>query len=216
MFDGSGKEFVARVEQVSRKSATLRVLSANEIDRELSLSITLVVALPKGDRQRWLIEKAVELGVRRLVPIRTERGVAQPASQSLARLRKTVIEASKQSGRNRLMEIADASDWRDLAQPPIDDQIALMAHPDRTSGQPPTAANLKTNTKAKTLQEKIATAQSCLLAIGPEGGWTDQEVALATAAGWHALDLGPRILRVETAAVFLTALVLASGVSTSQ
>ncbi len=204
LFDGTGKEFVARVEQVSRKTATLQIVSAEEIDRELPLSITLVVALPKADRQRWLVEKAVELGVRTLVPIRTQRSVAQPENKPLERLRKTVIEASKQCGRNRLMEITAAVDWRDLAQSPGDHQIALMAHPDHVLKRSPPAATLKT------IQEKISTAQSCLLAIGPEGGWTDQEVTLATRAAWQRVDLGLRIMRVETAAVFLTALVLAT------
>src|SRR5205823_8730666 len=84
----------------------LSIIERREVSRELSFSLTLAVALPKGERQKWLIEKATELGVTRLVPLVTERGVAQPVESALDRLRRSVIEASKQCGRNRLLEIA--------------------------------------------------------------------------------------------------------------
>src|SRR5215475_4969827 len=73
LFDGSGREWLARVDEVGRSEVTLALISCREVDRELSLPITLAVALPKGDRQRWLVEKATELGVTRLVPLVTER-----------------------------------------------------------------------------------------------------------------------------------------------
>src|SRR5205823_14535109 len=86
----------------------LSIIERREVSRELSFSLTLAVALPKGERQKWLIEKATELGVTRIVPLVTERGVAQPVESALDRLRRGVIEASKQCGRNRLMEIAQS------------------------------------------------------------------------------------------------------------
>ncbi len=105
LFDGSGAEFPAVVQRVGRSDVELAVLSRELVDRELPFDLTLATALPKGDRQKWLVEKAVELGVTRLVPLRTQRAVAQPVEQALARLRRAVIEASKQCGRNRLMPI---------------------------------------------------------------------------------------------------------------
>src|SRR5262245_60455622 len=106
LFDGSGAEFGARITGLKKNTVELVVLERREISRELPIPLTLAVALPKGDRQKWLVEKATELGVTRLVPLITERGVAQLVESALERLRRAVIEASKQCGRNKLMEIA--------------------------------------------------------------------------------------------------------------
>ena len=99
---------------LGRTEVELGILSRDEVDRELPILLVLGVALPKGDRQKWLVEKAVELGVGRLVPLETARSVAQPTEQALERLRRTVIEASKQCGRNRLMEIASPQSWTEF------------------------------------------------------------------------------------------------------
>ncbi len=114
LFDGSGAEFPSRVESIQRATVTLTALERLEIDRELPSAVTLGVALPKGDRQRWLVEKLVELGATRLVPLITARGVAQPAGEAITRLERAVIEASKQCGRNRLMEIRQTIKWTDF------------------------------------------------------------------------------------------------------
>jgi len=129
LFDGGGCEFDATVKEIGRTAVELDVLRRCEIDRELPLEITLAVPLPKGDRQRWLVEKATELGVRRLVPLTTERSVAQPAPRALERLRRTVIEASKQCGRNRLMEIAEPADWARFVTTTGETAHRWLAHP---------------------------------------------------------------------------------------
>jgi 16S rRNA (uracil1498-N3)-methyltransferase len=156
--------------------------------------VTLCSSLSKGDRQRWLIEKAVELGVRRFVPFNTKRGVVAADAQVCDRLRRAVVEASKQSGRNRLMEIGDAT-----SMPPRGDWISgdvakYIAHP----GGDVTLAALGEELRAS------PTAPVAFL-IGPEGGFTNDEVAAAESAGWRKLSLGPRILRIETAATMLAA-----------
>jgi len=192
LFDGSGAEFDALVERPGRNEVELRLTARREVDRELDVEITLGVALPKGDRQRWLVEKAVELGVGRLVPLATERSVAQPVEQALDRLRRTVIEASKQCGRNRLMEIGPSQKLADYVAAPDPGSLRLLAHPpphpESDPGQAP-----RPN-------------RGAYLAVGPEGGFTDHEVATAAAAGWQLVDLGPRTLRVETAALVLVTL----------
>lgn len=78
LFDGSGWEFDAVVQRTGRNEVELAIAGRQEIDREARIAVTLGVALPKGERQRWLVEKAVELGVTRIVPLRTCRAVAQP------------------------------------------------------------------------------------------------------------------------------------------
>ena len=200
LFDGSGAEFTAKVEAVRRDRVELSVLERVEIDRELPFELTLGVTLPKGDRQRWLVEKSVELGVTRLVPLVTSRSVAQATSGALTRLQRTVIEASKQCGRNRLAEIAEPQTWSHFLSWGPQDAVRLVAHP----------APSDASTDAASQYDASATApgRSVLLAIGPEGGFTDEELAAALSAGWTPIDLGPRILRIETAAIFLLALVL--------
>jgi 16S rRNA (uracil1498-N3)-methyltransferase len=195
LFDGSGAEWQARVTRIGRSEVDLDLLARREVDRELACELTLGVALPKGDRQRWLVEKAVELGVRRIVPLITMRGVAQLADKSLARLGRTVIEASKQCRRNRLMAIgppANCADYFTAVQP--SGSMRALADP---SG---------TQSLAMLLAETGGTPPAALsFAIGPEGGFTEEEVQAARTAGWPIVNLGSRILRVETAALYLAA-----------
>lgn len=197
LFDGTGAEFDAIVEVLRRSDAELRVTALHEIDRELPFPLTLGVALPKGDRQRWLVEKLTELGVAMLVPLITERSVAQPNHNALDRLRRAVIEAAKQCGRNRLMKIAGPQAWDTWLT------TACLGSSDR---EPPTSRRLFGHPSGSPLGE-LGRSQfgPTYLAIGPEGGLTDSEIAAATAARWQSVSLGPRILRVETAAIALAA-----------
>jgi 16S rRNA (uracil1498-N3)-methyltransferase len=195
LFDGSGDEFPAAVHRVGRSDVELSVLSREHVGRELPLDVTLGVALPKGDRQKWLVEKAVELGVTRIVPLRTQRAVAQPVEQALGRLRRVVVEASKQCGRNRLLQIDEPQSWPDFVQNAGGATCCLLAQPHGFH-------------EGAHLPIPDETPHRVLLAVGPEGGFADEEAALAVAAGWHSVDLGPRILRVETAALLLAALVV--------
>ena len=111
LFDGSGWQWNAEIAQVGRNEATLKILSTTEVDLEPALALTVGIALPKGDRQKWIIEKLVELGVTTVIPITTTRGVAQPVDKALVRLRNHVISASKQCGRNRLLEIGEVASF---------------------------------------------------------------------------------------------------------
>ena len=188
LFDGSGSEFDAEVSVCGRSTVDLSIVHRREVDRELPFSLTLGVALPKGDRQRWIVEKAVELGVTRLVPLETERSEKQGGEK----LGRYVIEASKQCGRNRLMEIAEPQRWSEwLAARPKE----ATAGPIRSWVAHPTGQSLTTN--------DLAHDRPALIAVGPEGGLSDDETAKAVAAGWELIGLGPRILRIETAAIAL-------------
>ncbi|NOY40419.1 MAG: 16S rRNA (uracil(1498)-N(3))-methyltransferase [Planctomycetes bacterium] len=185
LFDGCGGEYRAEVVRCKRSTVELVVGPQQEIERELPFALTLAVALPKGDRQRWLIEKAVELGVTRLVPLRTARSVGNPKPE---RLNRYVIEASKQCGRNRLMELASACGWDEFET--IETRGSrVFAHP----GGVPFGQIGHDGTSDLTI------------AVGPEGGFTDEEAASAEGAGWAVVGLGSRILRIETAAVALVA-----------
>lgn len=191
LFDGRGAQFEAQVESIGKQSVVCQIDSKSQVDRELSIDLTLLVALPKGDRQRWMVEKAVELGVRRLIPLQTQRGVAQPAEKALQRLRRTVIEASKQSGRNVLMEVCAPQTLTEFQ--PAEGALSLIADP---------------------MGDRLATSpdqRTVHLAVGPEGGFTSEELESARRAGWKPISMGPRILRVETAAVALAAWISLGG-----
>jgi 16S rRNA (uracil1498-N3)-methyltransferase len=200
LFDGGGAEFAARIRRIGRNSVDLDILAREEVDRELPFPLELGVALPKGDRQRWLVEKSVELGVSRLTPLRTARGVAEPLPRSLQRLRRAVIEASKQCGRNRLMEVLEPLAVDDYLAAPLGPAIRWFAHP-HSSPRPATGGPSLTNPDWRPVY----------LAVGPEGGFTAEEVRRAESANWRMINLGPRILRTETAAAALIAVAALGG-----
>lgn len=191
LFDGSGSEFDAEVKSCQRRTVELEVLSHREVNRELSNRLVMGVALPKGDRQKWLVEKLTELGVTELVPLSTERSVAQPGGAAIDRLARTVIEASKQCGRNRLMRISPARTFADFVSAVTKETTVqrIIAHP--------------TGKKLDKLAHLSQRDFHC--AVGPEGGFADSETEAALAAGWEIVSLGPRILRIETAAIALAA-----------
>jgi 16S rRNA (uracil1498-N3)-methyltransferase len=188
LFDGSGLEFVGRIDSLKKDRCELTILRSEPVSREPAIAVIAGVALPKGDRQKWLVEKLTELGVSQLVPLLTSRGVVQPGDNTAARLRRGVIEASKQCGRNRLMEIAEpvaVADWFQQVPP---DGPRLLADP---QGEP--------------LSHSNPVPARITFAIGPEGGFTPAEVTAACEAGWRRVSLGSSILRIETAAIALAA-----------
>lgn len=219
LFDGSGVEFLARVASLGKSAVELEIIERRAIDRELPVRLTLAVALPKADRQKWLVEKATELGVSQLVPLITERGVAQPVDSALVRLRRSVIEASKQCGRNRLMEIGEpAAAGAFFAATVQSPKSKIQSQPSEASGQgsdeatlvpctlsPVPSIRLLADPSGDRLSATRWTAGDILAAVGPEGGFTPQELAAATEHGWQPVSLGRSILRVETAAVALAA-----------
>ena len=188
LLDGCGQEATAEVIAARKSVVTVRVTELRTVDREPRRKLTLAVSLPKGDRQKVLVEKLTELGVQRLVPLRTQRSVAQPSDGALERLEQHVMAACKQSGRTRKMEIGLPLDLAQLAawnQP----AVRLVAHPGQCR---------------ETVLEQIG-SDEIAVAIGPEGGFTDEEVAGLVASGWQTLQLGPRLLRIETAAIAVAA-----------
>jgi 16S rRNA (uracil1498-N3)-methyltransferase len=201
LFDGSGREFEAEVAHCGRSTVDLTILAEQEVDRELPFPLTLGVAMPKGDRQRWIVEKATELGVTRLVPLITQYSGATNEKSVDGKLSRYVVEASKQCGRNTLMQITEPMRWErwlqlpeEQDQSPSNARRRWLAHP---SGR---VANA----------DELAAVLPAFLAVGPEGGLSDAEVEAAQKAGWEIIGLGPRILRIETAAIALVALLTLS------
>ena len=188
LFDGSGSEFDARVVSVGRSTLSLAITARRQKNREASRRVVLAVPLPKGDRQRFLVEKCVEVGVCRFIPLQTSRSVTKLNSTNLDRLRRAVIEASKQCGRNELMAI----------DPP-------RSLPELLLEKPATDGVLADPAGDLSLNEWQDHGQSLCLAIGPEGGFDREELQMARQNDWQIVNLGPRTLRVETAATCLAA-----------
>jgi len=194
LFDGENGAASAEITSTSRSSVELQVRQRRESSQIVGRSIDLATAVPKSDRFRWLVEKATELGVGRLLPLKTARSVVHPNDGKLQKMRQTVIAACKQSGRNRLMAIEPIINWNSLIAEEFGEKTVIVAHP---SGEP--------------LQPLLAACdmdRPLLLVIGPEGGLSDEEVEQARSAGAMLANLGENILRIETAAVVLAAVCL--------
>ncbi len=182
LFNGDGYDYPAEVLSAGKRSVALTVFSPVATDRELGFPLVIGSALPKGDRADFLIEKLTELGATRFIPLVTTRAVVQPKPTVVEKFERAVIEASKQCGRNRLMAIDPPRRWDEflrLTDVPSN-RIVLHTGPDLVP---------------------VARSGGCVVAVGPEGGFTPEELAQATTAGWGVASLGPRVLRVETAAI---------------
>jgi len=201
LFDGLGNEAPAVIVSTTKRDCEIEIESIRFAPRDLPGRFTLGVSLPKGDRLRAVVEKAVELGVHELVPLLTERSVKIPTDNSIEKLQRFVIEACKQCERNRLMEIKTPIDFdawlvRVAANAAsTNPSFRIIAHPDLAEHRITMKQFLATNTANQ--------PRHGFAAIGPEGGFTDDEVLKAVNSDWKVIDLGSRILRVETAVASL-------------
>jgi len=132
------------------------------------------------------VEKLTELGVRTFVPLRTQRSVVHPRETKLDHLQRYVIEASKQCGRNVLLQVQTLTDWSDYCARNDLPAVRIVADPDGVRDSWPAGGEVA-------------------LAVGPEGGLTGEELERARAQGWQVASLGPRVLRIETAAIMMAA-----------
>ena len=183
------RAYLAEISAVSGQRIAFRIVEPLAPE-PLSPEITIFAALIKFDRFEWLIEKATELGVARIVPVdagRTEKGLARAAAKRAERWRKIAREASQQARRLRLPEIA---------RPVSFDAAVSGVSPFRyfLDEQPGADPLLSVLPAARTPGDAIA------ILTGPEGGWTDKEREIAARAGWKLVSLGPTVLRAETAA----------------
>ena len=185
LFDGSGRESQATIVEVQKNSVMVRADHWLEKSSLPQNKVTIIAALPKGDRLKFMIEKLTELGAHRLVPLVTTRSNVRPKDNTIAKLQRYVIEACKQCGRNRLMEISQACRFDEaLALPAKQCQKMICDPHDGIRYSPPN-------------QELT---EMCFL-IGPEGGFTNDEIGLARDADWRPIQFGQSVLRVETAAM---------------
>ena len=196
-----GRAWLARVASIDDDRVQFTLVQ--ELVAAPALPLTLLLSVFKFDRLEWAIEKAVELGCGRIVPVlaeRTEKHLAQAAGKRVERWRRIALEAAKQSRRSDLPEIADPAHLPEA-----------LAGSEAASLRILLSETEEDQSLLRILEkENQAGPREILLAIGPEGGWTRGEIGLFTAAGWQSASLGPRILRVETAAIAALAVVNAA------
>jgi len=192
VFNGEGNEYLCRIQSIEKKETILDVLRpvAPEAS-ESQLDLTLAVAITKGEKFDLVVQKAVELGVSKLVPIFTKRCDVKPrgGEKRLERWRKIALEACKQSGRAHLMSVDHPIDFsKVLGQLESKDTAILFS--EREGGS----------------FEELTSHDNITAFIGPEGGWDDAELEIALQLGIQIITLGGRILRAETAALVCAAL----------
>ena len=194
----------AVVSEVS--DAVVRFTLLEEVKVEPALPVTLLLAVFKFDRMEWVLEKATELGVERVVPMiarRTEKHLAQAAPARIDRWRRIVSEAARQSRRSDVPVVEDVLPVRSAVlnkarQPGLN---LLLAEQERSTTLYAALQLL--------LQPVVPQTPPIHFAIGPEGGWTDEEESLFVSESWQPVSLGPRILRAETAGIAAMAVVSA-------
>ncbi|TWT56129.1 RsmE family RNA methyltransferase [Allorhodopirellula solitaria] len=196
LFDGRGSQANAEVTNVGRRECECLSEQPQHVDREAGRRLVLAIAIPKPDRAKEMVERLTELGVHEIVPLTFARTQRPPSDSLIGKLERIVVEACKQSNRNQLMTIAPVmslDQWIGQTAPgQSDSPIHLVAMP---GGGPLRDAAQQANP-----------AVCCV--IGPEGGLTEDELARCVEAGMRPVDLGTRILRIETAACVVAARVL--------
>jgi 16S rRNA (uracil1498-N3)-methyltransferase len=195
-FDIAAGSAVRRGRVVSVAEGRVEFELGEEIPTLVAANITLLLAIFKFDRMEWAIEKCTELGVRKIVPViarRTDAHLAAASAKRTERWRRIALQASEQSRRSSPPEIADVIKLRDFMDLPGDVRIVL--------------SESEQQTQLRDLLGNRA-AGDILLAIGPEGGWAEDELRGFQEQGWTSASLGPTILRAETAAIAATAIVI--------
>ena len=186
LFDGRGGEYPAHIERIERDRVMVVLGAWREIERETPLAITLVQALQAGDKMDFTIQKAVELGVRHIVPVDSRRSVmrlaGERAAKRVAHWQGVVAAACEQCGRNQVPLVAPLEKLENWLAKPAPGALRLMLMPN-----------------AEQTLASITPATEVQLLIGAEGGLDPQEVLAAQQAGFQGVRLGPRVLRTETA-----------------
>lgn len=191
LFNGDGAEYDAVVASVGRTAASVKIGERRPADRESRLEIVLGQALSSGERMDYTVQKAVELGVTAIHPLAARRSVVrldrERAAKRVSHWQSVAIAACEQCGRNRVPPVAPVADF----------EAWLARHGTRQPG----VLRILLSPRAETrLRDLPGPGGAIVLLAGPEGGFTEDEEALARAGGFTPVRLGPRVLRTETAA----------------
>ena len=188
LFNGDGRDFPATLLAANKRGVEAELGAPRDVDNESPLRLALVQGIARGEKMDLILQKSTELGIAAVHPVQSDRSEvkldAERAAKRLAHWRSVVVSACEQSGRARVPAIAVAQPLSGVAQ--------ALESPHRFLLDPEA-------------QDTIATLPAiegaCVLAVGPEGGWSERDRAVLHAAGFTGLRLGPRVLRTETAGI---------------
>ncbi len=199
LFDGKGFEYLTHVTEISNDSLKVFIEQSKAIDREPGIDITLAFSIPKGKLVTFLIQRCAELGIKTLIPLHCTRSVVDirnKSAEKIERWNKIAIEASKQCKRNFITAIEKVTPLDDLIKTVCSYDLSLIA-----------CTEPHTKTLKSVLCERPSVKKIICL-IGPEGGFTRDEIEMAEKAGCIPISLGRSTLRIETAALAISSILL--------
>lgn len=183
-FDGSGSDFVCQIDEIRKDAGLFSVIETMKCPFILSKEINLFVSIIKKDKFEWIVEKATEIGINKIIPILTER--SEKKDLNIERINKIAIEASEQSGRGSIPTIENIISFREALEYKPDIILDLFGN--------------EFDSKKYSAKQKIN------ILIGPEGGWSDTERQVFKNNGLHTTCLGKQTLKTETASIVISGL----------
>ncbi len=188
LFDTDSMEYYGKISEINKKEIVIEITESKIVNTESPIEITLLQGLPKADKMDYIIEKATELGVHRIVPVITERSQIRDRDRK-KRWDRIALEASKQCGRTKPAIIENTLDFNDAIKLYNTSELAIILQ-------------VNSEVSAKNyIKNSLQAPSNIVLFVGPEGGFTDNEVLLGKEMGFISLGLGPRVLRTETASL---------------
>ena len=200
LFDGTGWEYRGVIERLEGREGTARIVARERVPLAIPVRITLAQALPKGDKMEFIVQKATELGVARIVPFRSARTIPRRtedrAARRLERWRRIAAEAAEQCGRTDVPEIAEPLPFREALEQAGPEAVKILFWESET----------ERSVREILKGDAARSAREFFLVVGPEGGVTGEEAEQARQAGFLTASLGRLVLRVETAALAILAI----------
>lgn len=194
--DSAGTDYECRIESISKTEAVASVISSTPNIAEPPINITIYQGLPKSDKMDYIVQKCVELGVNKIVPVITKRAVAIPrdGDKKILRWQRIASEAAKQCGRGVLPQIGEIAEFKTIVKNVVlEDNLNIIPYE---------------NEKSFKLKNALKPVKNINIFIGPEGGFDPEEIELAITSGIQPVTLGPRILRTETAPIAVVSAVM--------
>jgi 16S rRNA (uracil1498-N3)-methyltransferase len=193
ILDGIGTIYLAKINNIQKDKIKLDIIRSSQSETEPEVEITLAQSLPKAKKMDFIIQKCTELGVSEIIPVITERSISK--GEKTARWQKIAIEAAEQSGRASIPKVASLIDFKSLLKKAKEFDLALIPW------------EMEKTNRLKTILQK-SSFRNIIMLIGPEGGFSSQEIAEAKTAGFIPISLGKRILRAETAGMAMLSMMM--------
>lgn len=195
----TGNSAICQIAEITAEMVVANVVKWEEGNKELPVFIVIASGLPKGDKLEWIIQKGTELGAHEFVPFTASRSIvkwdSKKAGKKIERWQKISKEAAEQSHRNIIPSVREPVSLKQLTTLAKDYSFKLIAYEEEARAG-------EASVLSETLS-KMSAGESLLIVFGPEGGLTPGEVSLLTENGFLACGLGPRILRTETAPLYV-------------